>query len=329
MKAIELAAVPNGMPTRETFRLVEAPDADCPEGGVLVRTAWISVDPYLRGRISGVKSYIDPILVGQRMESSAVGQVLESRAEGFTAGDWVTGLWPWQELAAPPVRTLRKLDPQQAPVSTALGILGMPGMTAYFGLLDICQPKAGETLFVTGAAGAVGATVGQIGKILGLRVVGTAGSAAKVDHLYRLGFDAAFDYHTDRDPLDLLTEYCPNGIDCFFENVGGKLSDAIFSRMNPFGRIAICGQISQYNSMAPELAPRPFTTILTRQLRVEGFIVSRFAPRFAEGRAQMAQWLKAGQVKFEETVYEGIEAAPDAFIGLFRGENTGKALVRL
>lgn len=329
MKAIALAAVPHGLPTRETFRLIHLPDPACPEGGILVRTAWISVDPYLRGRISGVKSYIDPIVVGQLMESSAVGQIVESRVDGFVAGDWVTGFWSWQELATPSPRTLRKLDPDEAPVSTSLGILGMPGMTAYFGLLDLCQPKAGETLFVTGAAGAVGATVGQIGKILGLRVVGTAGSPAKVDYLRRLGFDAAFDYHTDRDPLAILDETCPNGIDCFFENVGGQLSDAILTRMNPFGRIAICGQISQYNYTTPELAPRPFTTILTRQLRVEGFIISRFAPRFAEGRAQMSQWLKAGQLKFEETVYDGIESAPDAFLGLFRGENTGKALVRL
>jgi NADPH-dependent curcumin reductase CurA len=329
MRRWKLAAVPQGMPKESDFLMEEVTAPECAEDGILVRTAWLSVDPYLRGRITGVKSYIDPIPVGSPMESSCVGRVVESRNPRFAVGDWVSGFWQWQDYAAPHLARVLKLDPEEAPVTTALGILGMPGMTAYFGLTELCAPKHGETVFVSGGAGAVGSAVGQIAKALGCRVVGTAGSAAKVDYLKSLGFDAAFDYHTNNGYNQLLDEHCPDGIDCYFDNVGGALTDDVLKRMNFFGRIAVCGQISQYNDNSQDTGPRPFTQILVRQLRIEGFIVSRWMDRFPEGRQQMSKWLKEGKLKYDETIYEGLESAPAAFMGLFRGENTGKAIVKV
>jgi len=329
MKRVNLAAIPDGMPKQSDFLVEDVEAPVCGAAAVLVRTAFVSVDPYLRGRITGVRTYIDPIPVGNVMESSCVGQVVESQTSLFAKGDWVAGFWGWQEFASVDARGLIKLDPATAPVSTALGILGMPGMTAYFGLTELCQPKHGETVFVSGAAGAVGSAVGQIAKILGCRVVGSAGTPSKVAYIKSLGFDGAFDYHVEGDYLGLLDEHCPKGIDCFFDNVGGNLTDDVMMRMNSRGRVAVCGQISAYNDPAQDIGMRPFSQILVRQLRVEGFIVSRWADRYPEGRMQMALWLKQGKLLYEETVYEGLESAPAAFIGLFKGENTGKALVRL
>jgi NADPH-dependent curcumin reductase CurA len=205
----------------------------------------------------------------------------------------------------------------------------MPGMTAYFGVTEVCAPKAGETVMVSGAAGAVGSAVGQIAKILGCRAVGTAGTDAKVRHIKSLGFDDALNYRTDLPYADSLARTCPKGIDCYFDNVGGEFTDAVLGCMNVRGRMAVCGQISQYNDRSRDIGPRPFSQMIVRQLRVEGFLVSRWAGRFAEGREQMAEWLKQGRLRYQETVYEGLESAPRAFIGLFHGENTGKALVKL
>jgi len=317
------------MTVESDFSLEETSVPACPQDGLLLRTLWISVDPYLRGRISGVKSYIDPIPVGSTMESSCVGEVIESNDSGFMAGDFVSGLWGWQEYVAIDARKVLKVDADVAPISTALGILGMPGMTAYFGFTELCSPKAGETVVVSGAAGAVGSAVGQIAKILGCRVVGTAGTEGKVNYLKTLGFDGAINYRDHRPIGEVLAELCPDGIDCYFDNVGGEITDAVIGLMNVRGRVAVCGQISQYNDWSQDLGLRPFGTILTRQLRVEGFIVSRWAKQFDQGRSQMAEWLREGKLQYEETIYEGLESAPEAFIGLFRGENTGKALVRL
>lgn len=329
MRQIRLAAIPVGMPKASDFSFLDVEKPECPDGGILVRTAWISVDPYLRSRMSGVRTYIDPIPVGTPMVSACVGRVVESRKSGFEAGDWVSGFWHWQEYVVPDLARVLLLDPGAAPVTTSLGILGAPGMTAYFGFMELCSPKAGETVFVSGAAGAVGSAVGQIAKILGCRVVGTAGSASKVNYVKSLGFDEAFDYHTDRPYLELVDEYCPKGVDCYFDNVGGPLTDAVIQRMNFRGRVSVCGQISQYNDRSQDIGPRPFTQILTRQLRVEGFIVSRWVDRFAEGRKQMLAWMQEGKLRYEETIYEGFDATPQAFIGLFKGENTGKALVKV
>ncbi len=329
MQQIRLASVPKGMPALTDFQLEDAAIPACPPEGVLVETLFLSVDPYLRGRISGVKSYTDPIPVGELMISGCVGRVLESKAEQYSPGDYVCGYWAWAEFAALAATGLLKLNEADAPITTALGILGMPGMTAYFGLLEICAPQAGETVFVSGAAGAVGSAVGQIAKIRGCRVVGSAGTKAKVAGLLDYGFDAAFDYHTDRDYRDILDEVCPDGIDCYFDNVGGPLTDAVFSRMKLRGRVSICGQISAYNDPAQDSGPRPFLHILARQLRVEGFIVSRWLDRFPEGRKEMAAWLREGKLKYTETFVDGLSQAPRALIGLFHGENTGKFLVRV
>jgi NADPH:quinone reductase len=329
IRRILLAAVPDGKPKSSDFRLETAPGPTCPPDGLLVRTLWISVDPYLRGRITGKKTYVDPIPVGDVMASGAVGQVVESCSSRFAVGDIVSGLWGWQDYAAVPIKGLLQLDRSQAPVSTALGILGMPGMTAYFGFLEICDPKPGETVVVSGAAGAVGSAVGQIAKIKGCRVIGVAGSPEKLDFIRSLGFDDGFNYRTGKPYADVLRRLCPNGIDCYFDNVGGEVTDAVIAQMNVRGRISLCGQISAYNDRTQDMGPRPFWQMVVRQIKAEGFIVSRWADRFKEGRQQMAEWLREGKLQYRETVYEGLENVPQAFIGLFEGENTGKAVVRL
>jgi NADPH:quinone reductase len=294
-----------------------------------VKTMWISVDPYLRGRITGNRTYIEPIPVGGVMESLAVGQVVQSRAAGFIEGDVVTGLWGWQDYAAAMGTRVQFVDEKIASASAYIGILGMPGMTAYFGLLDICEPKSGETLVVSGAAGAVGSAVGQIGKIYGCGVIGTAGSKEKCEYIVSLGFDGALNYRTDKPYDEALRRLCPDGIDCYFDNVGGEVTDAVFELLNVGARVSVCGQISQYNDRSKDFGPRPFWPMITKQVRAQGFLVSRWTGRYPEAQQQMAAWLHEGKLKFHETVYEGLESAPRAFIGLFRGENVGKAVVRV
>jgi NADPH-dependent curcumin reductase CurA len=328
-RQFKLAAVPVGMPKESDFSLVEAPMPVPGDGQVLVKTAYLSVDPYMRGRITGVKSYADPVMVGDVMVGGAVGRVVESKSPDLSVGDYVSGYWGWQEHAAVDARTVRKLDPKVAPVSASLGVLGMPGMTAYFGFLDICNPKPGETVVVSGAAGAVGSLVGQIAKIKGCRVIGIAGTDDKVEWLTKeLGFDGAFNYKTTDNYVASLKELCPHGIDCYFDNVGGAITDAVFSLMNVFGRVSVCGLISQYNLEKPEPGPRLLGFILVKQLKVEGFIISRFQSRWAEGIAQMAMWLREGKLKYREEIVEGCENAARAFIGLLQGDNTGKMLVK-
>jgi NADPH-dependent curcumin reductase CurA len=328
-RQFKLAAVPVGMPKESDFSVVETPMPVPGDGQVLIKTAYLSVDPYMRGRITGVKSYADPVLVGDVMVGAAVGRVVESKSPDLSVGDYVSGYWGWQEHAAVDARTLRKLDPKAAPVSASLGVLGMPGMTAYFGFLDICNPKPGETVVVSGAAGAVGSLVGQIAKIKGCRVIGIAGTDDKVEWLTKeLGFDGAFNYKTTDNYVAKLKELCPHGIDCYFDNVGGAITDAVFSLMNVFGRVSVCGLISQYNLEKPEPGPRLLGFILVKQLKVEGFIISRFQSRWAEGIAQMAMWLREGKLKYREEIVEGCENAARAFIGLLQGDNTGKMLVK-
>ncbi len=284
----------------------------------------------MRGRITGIRTYADPVNIGDVMQGGTVGQVVESKASGFASGDYVTGFWGWQEFAAADAKTLTKLDPKLAPVSTALGVLGMPGMTAYFGFLEICQPKAGETVLVSGAGGAVGSLVGQIAKIKGCRTIGIAGADDKVAWMTKeLGFDAAFNYKTTSDYSAKLKQLCPNGIDCYFDNVGGEITDAVFPLMNVYGRISICGQISQYNLDKPEPGPRLLSFVLVKQLKVEGFIVFRWQNRYQEGIVQMAQWLREGKLKHREEIVEGFENTVKAFIGMLKGANTGKMLVKV
>lgn len=329
-RQFRLAARPVGLPKELDFTLAESPVPTPAQGQALVKTTYLSVDPYMRGRITGVRTYADPVNIGDVIEAGAVGQVIESKTTQLAPGDMVLGHWGWQEYAAVDAGKVRKLDPKLAPVSTALGVLGMPGMTAYFGFVDICKPQPDETVLVSGAAGAVGSLVGQIAKIKGCRAVGIAGTDQKVDWLVKeLGFDAAFNYKATEDYAAKLKELCPNGIDCYFDNVGGKITDAVLPRMNVYGRMSVCGQISQYNLEKPELGPRPFSQILVKQLKVEGFIVIRFAERFSEGIAQMAQWINEGKLKYREQIVEGFDKTPKAFIGMLQGENTGKMLVKL
>jgi len=278
--------------------------------------------------MTGVRTYADPVDIGQVMVGGTVGKVIQSAHPQFRVGDLVAGYWGWQEFAIADGRGLQKLDPSNAPPSTALGVLGMPGMTAYFGFLDICQPKPGETVVVSGAAGAVGSLVGQIAKIQGCRAVGIAGSDDKVKWLTgELGFDAAFNYRTTENYAQKLGELCPGGIDCYFDNVGGAVTDAVLPLLNVRARLSICGQISQYNSAKPEPGVRPYAYLLTKQARAEGFIVIQFTDRFPAGVRQMAEWLKQGKLKYRETIIEGFENMPRALIGVLRGDNTGKMLV--
>jgi leukotriene B4 12-hydroxydehydrogenase/15-oxo-prostaglandin 13-reductase len=328
-RQFRLVARPIGLPKVSDFNLVEAPLPALQSGDALVKTVYLSVDPYMRGRITGVRTYADPVNIGDVMVGGAVGQVVESRDSSLQAGDWVAGYWGWRDHAVAPATRIQKLDPQIAPVSTALGVLGMPGMTAYFGFLELCHPKAGETVVVSGAAGAVGSLVGQIAKIHGCRAIGIAGDDHKIQHIvHDLGFDAAFNYKTTSDYIAKLKDLCPNGVDCYFDNVGGALSDAVFAVLNPFGRVSVCGQISQYNLQAPELGPRLLSQILVKQLRVEGFIVTRFQERWPQGIAQMARWIHEGKIRYREDIVEGFENTPRAFIDMLEGKNTGKMLVK-
>ncbi len=284
----------------------------------------------MRSRMTGVRTYADPVNIGQVMVGGTVGEVVQSKNPKFTAGEIYQGYWGWQEYAVSTGDQLRKLDPHLAPISTALGVLGMPGITAYFGLLDICKPQAGETVAVSGAAGAVGSLVGQIAKIVGCRAVGIAGSGEKVAWLVdELGFDAAFNYKTTENYVAALKEFCPQGIDCYFDNVGGAITDAVLPVLNPKARISVCGQISQYNAVKSEPGPRILTYLLSKQARAEGFLYFQFANRYTEGLTKMAHWIQEGKLKYREQILEGFENTPRAFIGLLQGENTGKMLVKV
>lgn len=325
-----LASRPVGLPKESDFKLIETPLPDLKDGEVLVRTLYLSVDPYMRGRISGMRSYAAPVEIGQVMVGGGIARVVESKNPGFAPGDVVDIYMGWQEYAISNGRGLRKLDASIAPVSTGLGVLGMTGLTAYFGLLDVCDPKPGETVVVSGAAGAVGSVVGQIAKIKGCRAVGIAGGDDKVAWiLSECGYDAAFNYKTTENYPAKLKELCPNGIDVYFDNVGGAITDAVFGQLNVGARISICGQISQYNNTKVEMGPRLFGALIVARAKVQGFLVSDYASRFGPALAEMAGWLKAGKLKYREDIVEGFENLPKAFIGLFEGENIGKRLVKV
>jgi NADPH-dependent curcumin reductase CurA len=334
-RRILLASRPSGLPTDDNFRIEEAETPRPAEGEALVRTLYLSVDPYMRGRMNDRKTYVEPFALGEVITGGVVGEVVESRAEGFAPGDIVTGMLGWQlyQTARPDPRNpvaIRKVDTRLAPPTTALGVLGMPGLTAYFGLLDIGKPKEGETVVVSGAAGAVGSIVCQIAKLKGCRVVGVAGSDEKCDYLIReLGADAAVNYKTAGDLNAAMREACPAGVDVYFDNVGGAVSDAVTLLINPRARMVICGQISMYNSERLETGPRVQPFLLIRSALMQGFIVSDYVARFGEGLTQLGRWVSAGELKYAESIVEGFENAPRAFLGLLQGENIGKMLVKL
>ena len=331
-KRIVLASRPVGEPKLSDFRLEDVPVPTPGEGEVLLRTIWLSLDPYMRGRMSDGPSYAAPVPVGGVMEGEGVSEVVTSNNPTFTKGDIVAIRSGWQTHALSDGKGLRKIDPKAAPISTALGVLGMPGMTAYTGLLEIGRPKAGETVVVAAASGAVGSAVGQIARIKGARAVGIAGGKDKCDYVRNeLGFDDCID-HRDPDFPARLKAACPKGIDVYFENVGGAVFEAVFPLLNPFARMPVCGLIAQYNdtqAVAPRWASALMRNVLTKRLTIRGFIVSDFAAMHADFQRDMAQWVREGKVKYRESVTEGLENAPSAFIGLLKGANFGKQLVRI
>jgi len=325
-----LASRPVGMPKESDFALVETPLPNLADGQVLAKAKFLTVDPYMRGRISGMKSYAKPVEIGETMVGGAILEVVESKNPKFAPGDVVDVYSGWQEYVVSDGSNMRKVDTSIAPASAYLGVLGMPGLTAYFGLIDICDPQPGETVVVSGAAGAVGSLVGQIAKLKGCHVVGIAGEDDKIKYLTgELGFDGAFNYKTTENYPAKLKELCPNGIDVYFDNVGGPITDAIFTNLNVHSRISICGQISQYNNTKMEMGPRLFGALIVYRAKVQGFLVSDYAKRFTEGVTAMAGWIKEGKLKYREQFVDGFENTPNAFIALLNGANTGKMLVRL
>jgi len=327
-----LKSRPEALPTSDNFELDRRPVAELGDGEILVRNVYLSVDPYMRGRMNEVKSYIPPFVVNEPLEGGVVGQVMASRNDGFSEGDWVSGMLRWENYSVSDGVGLTKVDPGIAPLSYHLGILGMPGMTAYVGLVGVGEVQEGEHVFVTAASGAVGSVVGQIACNLGCRVVGTAGSDEKVAFLTQeLGFDAAFNYKTVDSPIAAVRRACPEGIDVHFENVGGGLFEAAILNMRPNGRIALCGMIADYNTPFEELPPGPrgLFVLIGRSVKMQGFIVFQHPELCKEWVVRAAGWLREGKLVYRESVAEGLEAAPRAFLGLMKGENFGKQIVKL
>jgi len=331
-KRIVLASRPVGEPKPSDFRVEEYPVPAPGEGQVLLRTIWLSLDPYMRGRMSDAASYAAPVQIGEVMEGGTVSEVIASNNAAFKKGEIVLSRAGWQTHSLSDGRGLGKIDPQLAPISTAVGVLGMPGMTAYTGLLEIGKPQPGETVVVAAASGAVGSAVGQIAKIKGARAVGIAGGKEKCDYVKsELGFDECID-HRDPDLAARLKDACAKGIDVYFENVGGAVFDAVFPLLNNFARVPVCGLIAHYNdteAKPPKWASRFMFATLAKRLTFRGFIVSDFAARQSDFLRDMSQWLRDGKVKHKEFVTEGLENAPSAFIGLLKGANFGKQLVRV
>ena len=333
-RRIVLANRPQGAPVPENFRMEKTPVPEPVEGQVLLRTEYLSLDPYMRGRISDAPSYAEPVKVGEVMVGGTVGRVEASRHPDYKAGEWVLGYCGWQDYALSDGTGLTRLGQNPQNASYALGILGMPGFTAYMGLLDIGRPKPGETLVVAAATGPVGATVGQIGKLKGCRVVGVAGSSEKCDYAKAvLGFDACLD-HKSSDFAQQLSQACTKGIDIYFESVGGKVFDAALPLLNTKARIPVCGLISHYNATrlpdGPDRLSLLMRTILVKRLKVQGFIIfDDYGHRYGEFSKEMSQWLSTGQIKYREHIVDGLENAPDAFIGMLVGQNFGKLVIRV
>jgi hypothetical protein len=324
-----LAARPTGTVKESDFKLIEGAVPRPAKGEVLLRTIYLSVDPYMRGRMGDQPSYAAPVAIGGVMVGGTVCEVVESQDESVPRGTYVEAYTGWQEFAVVKARGLRALDPNVAPISTAVGVLGMPGLTAYFGLIEIGRPRPGDTVFVSGAAGAVGATVGQLARIAGCRAAGSAGGPAKIDYLKSLGFDGALDYRAEKDLEAALDRVCPKGIDVYFDNVGGPITDAVMTRINIGARVVICGQIAGYNERGKETGPRDLWQLILKRARIEGMLVSDHYEHKDAALARLAGWIGDGRLKFREDIVEGLENAPRAFLRLFSGANLGKQLVRV
>ncbi|HEY5830554.1 MAG: NADP-dependent oxidoreductase [Hyphomicrobiaceae bacterium] len=319
---------PAGSPAESDFRVEEVAVPEPGPRQVLVRNIYLSLDPYMRGRMRDAASYAPPVGIGEVMTAGTVGEVVKSNHPNYKVGDIVEDRLGWQEYGIGPSPAMRKIDPSLAPISTANGVLGMPGMTAYFGLYEVGQPKPGETVVVSAASGAVGQIVGQLAKIAGCRAVGIAGGAKKCAFVKdTLGFDACVDYKAEKDLTAAVKTACPNGVDVYFDNVGGTVSDAVLANLNFYARVALCGSISQYNTA--DLGPRLMGTFVGKRVTARGFIVWDFNQKYGPALRQMGEWVRSGRIKYKEDIVEGIENAPRAFIGMLRGDNFGKMQVKL
>ncbi|MBN35463.1 MAG: NADP-dependent oxidoreductase [Rhodospirillaceae bacterium] len=329
-RALVLKEYPVGAPGPEHFEIVESPLPEPGAGEILIRSIYLTVDPYMRGRLRPGPSYAEPQKIGEVMIGEVAGEVVASQSDRFAVGDYVKADIGWQTHGIANAERLRKLDPKDASISTSLGVLGMPGLTAYFGTLEVLIPRAGDTLLVNAASGAVGSVVGQIGKIAGCRVVGVAGSDEKCDFITReLGFDAAINHRTTDDMSAAMRDACPDGIDCYFDNVGGPISDAAFENLAMWARVGICGQIAQYNDTEQAMGPRNLRHFLVKRASLRGLLVFDWQARYHEGLDRLTRWVQEGRIKYREDIIQGLENAPGAFAGLMEGKNFGKQLVKI
>jgi len=326
---IILKSRPKGKPTNSDFEIQSIDDPKIKDREVLLETQYISVDPYLRGRMRDEKSYVEPFKLNEPISSALVVKVLESKIDAFKEGDYLTGMLPWKKRQVSTAKELRKIEGEEVPLSAYLGILGMTGLTAYLGLTHIGEPKEGETIVVSGAAGAVGSTVGQIAKIKGLKTIGIAGSDEKIEMLKsKFGYDVGINYKTTQNMTKAIKEAAPNGVDVYYDNVGGEVSDGVLANINQLARVINCGAISLYNDTETPTGPRVEPILIKNSAKMQGFIVSNYEDEFDQGIKQLASWLKEGKLKFEETFVEGFENTPQAFIDLFDGKNKGKMVVK-
>jgi len=329
-RTITLKSRPKGTPKLSDFDFTTSEVKELQKGEVLLRTTYVSVDPYLRGRMSDAKSYIEPFELNKPIVSGIIAEVIDSKSDNFGIGDFVSGVLEWKETQVAKEDSLKKVDPSKAPLSAYLGILGMTGLTAYLGLTEIGKPKEGETLVVSGAAGAVGSIVGQIGKILGLHVVGIAGTDEKVDMIKSdFGFDKGINYNTTENMTQAIAKACPNGVDVYFDNVGGEISEAVLFNINKFSRTVNCGAISVYNNteLPKSTSVQPF--LIKNSSLMQGFVIFDYVDKHPAGIKQLAKWLQEGKLEYTETIQEGFETIPQAFLDLFEGKNKGKMVVKI
>jgi NADPH-dependent curcumin reductase CurA len=325
---VELAARPVGLPKRTDWKFTESPVPDPAEGELLIQVVYISLDPAMRGWMNAGMTYVEGVAIGEVMRALALGKVVSSRNPKFVPGEYVYGLFGVQEYASSNGTGLTKVDPAAVPLPVYLSVLGMPGMTAYFGILDVAKIKSGDTVVISGAAGAVGAVAGQIAKIKGCRVIGIAGGAEKCQYVKSLGFDAVIDYKSE-EIYKALATHCPKGLDVYFDNVGGDILNAALANITLGARIAICGAISQYNNTTPIKGPSNYIMLLVKRATMQGFVVFDFASRYAEAGHEMAGWLASGKLRSREDIVEGLEKFPEALLMLYSGENFGKLILKI